>query len=173
MENPEGTGGELTIALSKLKLGLIALGAIAFVPLCIWVVTLNDVSIVRRVIVGVGIPLFGLCAVFALRKLFDTRPGLILGGQGFTDNASAVAAGFVPWADVTDIRVVDIKRQRMLMVAVKNPADYIARGGAVRRYLNRANMRMTGSPIAIPASSLKIDFDDLVAKFEANRPKFG
>lgn len=68
------TGDELIIALSKGRLSLIALGAIAFVVLCAWVVTADDVSIVRRALAGIGIPFFGLCALWGLRKLFDTRP---------------------------------------------------------------------------------------------------
>lgn len=167
------TGDELIIALSKGRLSLIALGAIAFVVLCAWLVTADDVSIIRRALAGIGIPFFGLCALWGLRKLFDTRPGLILSSNGFVDNASALAAGFVPWTDVTGTHVVEIKRQRILMVTVKNPEHYIARGGPVTRLLNRGNMRMAGSPIAISANSLKIGFDELLAAFEANRSRFG
>ncbi|MBA0048231.1 STM3941 family protein [Mycobacteroides sp. LB1] len=176
MEKLEGnadTGGELTIALSKWRLGLIALGAIAFVPACIWAMNADDASVVRRGIAGIGIPFFGFCGLWALRKLFDTKPGLILSSKGFTDNASAIAAGFVPWTDVTGIHVVEIKKQRTLIVTVKNPEHYIAKGSAARQLLNRANMRMAGSPIGISANSLKIGFDELIAQFEANRPRFG
>ncbi|ORA62129.1 STM3941 family protein [Mycobacteroides franklinii] len=67
----------------------------------------------------------------------------------------------------------DRERQRILMVAVKDPERYIARGGPVTRLLNRGNMRMAGSPIAISANSLKIGFDELLAAFEANRSRFG
>lgn len=172
LEGYADTGGKLTIPLSKGKLGLIALGAIAFVPLCLWVVALDDASIVHRALAGLGIPLFAVCGVLAVRKLFDTRPGLILDSQGFTDNASANPAGFVPWTDVTDFHVVTIRRQRSLTVVVRNPEEYINRGGKLRQYLNRANTRMVGSPIAISANSLKICFEDLVAAFETNRPNF-
>ena len=107
-----------------------------------------------------------LSAVFGLVKLRDDRPGLVFGPDGFTDNASATAAGFVPWSEVTGVGVMEFNRQKMLVVGVRDPEKYLARGGALKQMLGRANARMCGSPIVISAHALKTDFGALLTEFE-------
>ena len=170
---------ETVIELSKAKLVLIMLGAGAFVAAGAWMLSLdaaavssersfayffNDATFVR----GLGlvtVVFFGFCGLYAARALFDKKPGLILSRAGIVDNASAVSAGFIPWSDVAGAGVLEIEKQKMLVIQVRSPQKYIGRGGPLRRALNRANYKMVGSSITIPAITLKIDFAELVSLF--------
>lgn len=152
-------------------------GSLLFVAAGAWFLTASaDGSLIgelRRfvppwVIRGLGavtILFFGGCALYAIAKAFDRKPGLILRPDGFVDNSSAVAAGFIPWSDVTGLGIFEFNRQRMLVVQVAQPEKYADGGNALTRALNRANTRMCGSPIVISSNALRIPFDELHSEF--------
>lgn len=170
------SASENSIPLSKTKLALLVIGSLLFVAAGIWLAQLDDAVVASQrrynnpaVMHGLGVVcalVFSATAVFGLVKLRDDRPGLVFGPDGFTDNASATAAGFVPWSEVTGVGVMEFNRQKMLVVAVRDPEKYLARGGALKQMLGRANARMCGSPVVISAHALKADFGALLAEFE-------
>lgn len=177
---------ETIIELSRTKLVLLVLGSCVFVALGGWLLSIdaeeiragrsftlfyNDPTFVR-VLGASSVFFFGLCGLFGLKKLFDKEPGLVLNSSGIVDNASAVAAGFIPWAEVVGTGIYEIQKQKMLVVGVSDPRKYVERGGPLRRVLNKASQGMVGSPIAISATALKIDFPELVALFDRYQQKY-
>jgi hypothetical protein len=64
---------------------------------------------------------FGWWVLYAARKLFDPAPGLVVDDEGLVDNSSALAAGRMPWADIADIRMVKVQRQRFLAIELHDP----------------------------------------------------
>jgi hypothetical protein len=178
---------ETTIALSRGKLVLLVLASCAFVALGAWLLTRDAAEIQYGrsfnffgnnplIVYALGLAavlFFGLCGLYGVRKMFDRRPGLVLNGDGLVDNASAFAAGFIPWSEVTGSSVYEVQNQKMLVVGLSDPGKYAGRGGALRRALNRANSDMSGSPVAIPASALAIDFQELVELFDRYHRKYG
>lgn len=163
---------ETVIKLSKTKVLLLTLGACAFVAFGLWMFQMDSAEIEaqRRFnnpllvhgIGGLSIVFFGLCGAFGVKKMFDSNPGLVLNSAGIFDNSSGVAAGLVPWSEITGFSVFEVQRQKMLIVGVTNPEKYVERGGSLKRILNRANFKMCGSPIAISSNSLKIGFNELL-----------
>jgi hypothetical protein len=180
-------GDEKIIELSKTKIALAILGSCAFVAIGVWMLSLDEESIrsgrsfrlflnkpmYARGLGLLAIGLFGLLALFLFRKLFDKKPGLVFSDSGIVDNASAVAAGFIPWSEVIGSRIFEMPQQKMLIIMVKEPEKYIERGNAVKRKLNQANHNMCGSPISISANSLKIDFAELHSLFDQYQQKYG
>lgn len=162
----------LEIPRSRGKLALLVLGAAAFVALCGWMLTLDDskISALHQVVAVVGVAFFGLALLYGLRALFDPRPGLVVRGDGFEDRSSPVAVGFVPWREVTAIEIYKLSvrgaSERVLVVKVRDPAPYAARGGALARMARRENLRMVGSPITLSSKSLRISLDELARIFE-------
>ena len=150
---------------------LILLGALAFVVLGAWFLSLDAQTIEgqRRFsspvlvygIGGVAIVFFGACAIFAFKKLFDTSPGLILNRQGLTDNSSAIPAGFVPWSEVSRIEKYQVGKQKFISVIVDSPEKYMGAGNVLQRKARQANLKMCGTPISISSNALKIKFDAL------------
>ena len=178
---------EKIIELSKTKIALAILGSSVFVAIGIWMLSLDEANIRSSrsfrlffnnpiYVQGLGllsIVLFGLLAVFFIRKLFDKKPGLVFSNSGIVDNASAVAAGFIPWSEVIGADIFEIPQQKMLIIQVKDPLKYVDRGNAVKRKLNQANYKMCGSPIAISANALKINFAELHSLFDQYHQKYG
>jgi len=161
------------IELSSAKLALMIAGSLLFVAAGAWLFVAPDegsfLTNLRRfadpwVFHGLGIvaALFGAAGVvYGVAKSRDRKPGLTLSSAGLVDNSSAVAAGFIPWSEVTGLDIFQLHRQQMLVVHVADPGKYIERGGAVKRALNRANAGMCGSPIVISSNALRIPFDEL------------
>lgn len=174
---------ETIVELSKTKIVLLLLGASAFVAAGIWMFSLDDASIQSQrrfndpmYVHGLGlvsIVFFGLCGLFALKKLFDKKPGLVFNDSGIVDNASSVAAGFIPWSEVVGAEIFEIQKQKMLIIKVRDPQKYIARGNSLRRTLNKANYKMVGSPISVSSNALEINFSELASLFEQYRRKYG
>ncbi len=178
---------EKVIELSKTKIALGILGSSAFVAIGVWLLSLDEANIrLNRSFrllfnnpmfaYGLGIlsiVFFGGLALFFIKKIFDKKPGLVFNNSGIVDNASAVAAGFIPWSEVTGSHIFEMPQQKMLIIMVNDPQKYIERGNAVKRKLNQANFKMCGSPIAISSSALKINFPELQSVFDEYQRKYG
>lgn len=176
------TTEQYVIMLSRKKIVLLLLGAAAFVAVSAWMFTLDDATIRRemrrspvfvRGVGVVGMAFFGLCGVFAVKKLFDKKPGLVLNSSGIIDNSSAVAAGFIPWSEILGVEVFEMFRQKILVIKVTRPEAYVERGSRARQAANRANYRLCGSPIVITSNTLTIAFPELIAVFHRYHEKFG
>lgn len=171
----------IEIPLSKKKLVLMLAGSIGFVAAGIWFL-LNPPKINNAlfgnptfilVISIAGILFFGLIAVYIIRKLPDNKPGLIIDQLGITDNSGGLSAGQILWTDIENISVFEINRQKLILLQVKNPEDYINRqSSAFKRKLMQINFNSYGSPVSISANSLQIGFNELLSiltdQFNAN-----
>lgn len=171
----------IEIPLSKKKLVLMLAGSIGFVAAGIWFL-LNPPKINNAlfgnptfilVVSIAAILFFGLIVVYIIRKLPDNSPGLIIDQLGITDNSGGLAAGQILWTDIENISVFEINRQKLILLQVKNPEDYINRqSSAFKRKLMRINFNSYGSPVTISANSLQIGFNELLSiltnQFQAN-----
>jgi hypothetical protein len=170
------------IELSRTKLVFLIIGCTVFAFAGLWMLQLDEASIrelrrlsnptVFRSIGGITLLFAVLVLVFCLRKLFDKRPGLVLSAEGINDNSSGVAAGLIPWSDISGFDVYEIHKQKMLIILVNDPEKYIQRGNPAQRALHRANTKMVGSPISISSTTLKIGFDELCALVETYRARY-
>lgn len=181
--NGTGTNDELVIELSKSKAVLLILIALAGVAGGIWLLSMDERTIARDLPIedplfvhGVGIACIvfsGLCSILAVRKFFDKRPGLVLNSTGIIDNSSGIAAGFIPWSEITGAEIYKFQRQKMLIVKVRNPEEFIQRGNLLKRITVRMSHKMCGSPIGITANTLNINFDKLLSLFTQYQQKYG
>lgn len=162
----------IQIPLSKQKITFLLLGALLFVVLGAWLVLQPEKfahgpgSLLGRPtvrVVGIaGILFFGICAVYAFRKLLDNKPGLIIDETGLTDNSGGVSAGHILWTDISDLSVISIQKQQFILLRVRNPQDYIDRQkGTFRKKMMQLNFKLYGSPLTITANGLKMTFAEL------------
>ena len=172
----------IEIAISKSKTAIMLLGALAFVGIGFWFIlappTIENSywgNPTKITIAGwAAILFFGFCGFMLIRKLSDSRPGLIIDNMGLLDNATGLSAGLIPWSDIEKISVIQIYRQKLIAIHVKNPEDYIARQTNFwKRKAMTFNYKMYGTPLHITTNALNISFTDLVAtltkKMEASR----
>ena len=172
------------VELSRTKIMLLIVGALGFVAAGLWLFLLDDAFIQSMggpfrnpVLVHraglVAMVFFGVCALVGIRKMFDSKPGLVFSKEGLLDHASGVSAGLVPWNEIVGVDVLKVQRTRFLVVKVVNPRKYVERGGKLKRLIHQANLNQFGSPIQISATTLKINFDELVKLFNAYLANYG
>jgi hypothetical protein len=163
------------IANSKSKLIKLTLASIVFVSMGLFIVwyqpeVSNTFFNNPPVKYGAAIAsiIFGLLGlIYFLWKLKDAKPGLIIDASGITDNASAVAAGFIPWKDIKDITLTQVMNQSFIMIIVHDPESYIQRQtSAIKRTLMNLNYKHYASPINITANGLSITLPELKAKLD-------
>ncbi len=162
---------QIEIPLSKKKLISMLIGSISFVIAGLWFV-INPPTIrhpffgnptVIFVIAIASILFFGACAVYIVRKLSDNKPGLIIDTAGLTDNSSGFFAGQILWNDIENISVIEIHRQQLIILQVKNPQDYIDKQtSSFKRKMMQMNFNIYGTPLSITSNSLQIKFDELL-----------
>jgi hypothetical protein len=166
------SGDPIEIPLSKKKLTLMVIGSVMFVVLGILFVIDPDkyVSPIMRnptiiFIAGLAsILFFGLCFFFIVKKLGDNSVGLVISDEGILDNSSGVSAGQILWADIEKISVIKIHRQKLIMLQVTNPQDYINKQtSGFKRKMMQLNYKMYGTPLSITSNGLKISFDELLS----------
>jgi hypothetical protein len=164
------TEGQIIIPLNKKKLWLLLLGAIAFTAAGVWMaihpIELNQAryrnGTFNVIMGGIGAVFFGVCAWFIGRKLQAGEPGLIIDSGGFTDQSSATAVGWVPWSDVDNLSVVEVRGHRFVPVQVRTPANYLQRASDLAKKAMEMNDRMYGSPVFVSAAGLQVDFEELL-----------
>ena len=171
---------ETTIPLGRAKLFLLIVGSIAFVAIGFWMFNLPDAEIRpdHDPLFVHGIALlcmifFGLCGLYAIRKLFDKRPGIRFTKEGIIDHSSGVAMGLIPWSDITGFKVHKMHSTRFLVVQLADPQKYVAKGSIVRQKVNQASMSMCGSPVTLNSNSLEISFDELEKLCETYFSRYG
>jgi hypothetical protein len=176
------TGQRIEIPLSKSNIILMLIGALVFVAVGLWFIIAPPKiensywgNPTKVAIVGyASIIFFGVCAAALTRKLPDSKPGLTIDDIGLTDNSSGLAAGHILWTDIENISVLEIHKQRLIMLEVKNPQDYIGRQKSfLKRKGMEFNYKMYRTPLSITANGLKIPFHELLAlvtqKFQDTR----
>ena len=165
------TTGQIEILLNKNKLILMLIGSIGFVATGLWFV-INPPTISHPLfgnpalifVTGIAaILFFGLCAVYITRKLPDNKPGLIIDNIGLKDNSSGVSGGQILWSDIENISAVEIHRQKLILLQVKNPQEYIGKQkSSFKRKMMQMNFNMFGTPLSITSNTLQIKFDELL-----------
>jgi hypothetical protein len=162
----------IEIPLSKKRIFLMLLGALIFVAIGLWFIIYPPTisksysgNLTILAIVGyAAIVFFGLCAFFLSRKLFDKKHGLVIDQTGLTDNSSAGSVVHILWSDIESISIMEIHRQKLIMIHVTNPQDYIDKQtSSFKRKMMQMNYKMYGTPLSIASNGLKISFGELLS----------
>ena len=183
----------IEIKLSKIKLTLLALGALAFVIGGVHLF-LNAESIAFetqyrssysrsnwifrdpdfiRILGFSSFFFFGLSLSYAIKKLFNKDFGLIISEKGIYDNSSGVSAGLILWQDIISIDFLQVQRIKFIQIKVSNPDYYIYRKkNKIFRYFMFLNKKLYGTPISISSTGLKCNFDELDESISIALKKF-
>lgn len=156
------------ISFSKKKIILILSGSLIFVLLGLWFVIdppkdhLSDSTIRLNIIGYISFIFFGVVAVFCIKKIFDNHPALIFNDLGFDDRSSLFSAGFILWKDVRSISVIEIRKQRMIMLELNNPEQYIqSQNNFFKKQILKMNFKLYGAHLGLSSKGLDITFDEL------------
>jgi len=118
------------------------------------------------------IVIFNLAAIYTLIKISSKNQGLILNASGIIDNSNINANGYIPWHEVTSIKMEKFFNEQTIVLIVKDPNKYLKNNNLLKRYNNQSNHDTTGSPITIVTKFLDLSpeelFKDIQHYFEAS-----
>lgn len=152
---------------SRLRIALLILLAVGFVVLGLWMVgRLGPVPTSRRyapmtvLVTGwAAVVFFGLCALAGVKRLFESGEQVRIGAAGirwvrWSDQT-------IPWTEIRDVTVWTYKRQRAIVLHLRDPARFPGRGPLA--VLARANRALTGGDIAISLTGTDRSFAQAMA----------
>ena len=102
----------------------------------------------------IGLVFFVPITLVLLVRAMRNNPALILDADGFTDHASLISVGFVPWQEVQRIEDRLFRRRVFVTITVTDRAALRARLPAWHRLVLRLNGPMVAGDILIPDSVL-------------------
>jgi hypothetical protein len=173
---------KVEISLSKAKLAKLLSFSILFVVAGLWLIiaqpTINNPvfnNFFVKTIAAYGATVMGLLGTcFFTKKLFDSRPGIIIDSDGITDNSGALSVGLIPWHDIDEVYEGTVQaslasKERFVTIRLKNPEEYILKqANPIQRKLMSLNARSYGSPIHISTNGLRIKHADLLQLIKEN-----
>lgn len=154
---------------SRGRIALLVLAAFGFVLIGLWMAGMfGPVPASRRyspettVAIGwVCAVFFGACAVGWGRRLFESGEQLRIGPAGIRWARWSEQTN--PWAEIRDVTVWKYRRQRAIVLHLRDPAPFPGKGMAAA--LVGANRRMTGGDIAISLNGTDRSFAQAIAAF--------
>jgi hypothetical protein len=143
---------------------LIILGAIAFVALGAWMIGLFGQPPQSRrwspamvhLVGWSSIIFFGTCAAVGIRRDFDSGPQLTISPRGI--QWKPWSEDTIPWKEIRDVSVWDFRRQKAIILALRNPERYPSSSLAGK--LAGLNRGLTGGDISISLTGLDKSFDE-------------
>jgi len=171
MSTQPGTKSDrLVIYPSKAKLVLMLLGCLMFVAMVVWIGSSPRFAGFARwkifVSAYLGVPSFGAVGVFAALRLVRPKAALELDDIGITDNASAVGAGHLRWAEIDHLVLYRFLGQPLLGIVPVNLSQITLRKGLVCKAVARMNLSLGLPPFNIPQNVLPIKLSDLCSMIE-------
>lgn len=107
----------------------------------------------------VSLLFFGPATVYLLYQAVTERgPALVLSDRGFTDNSSALRAGFVAWDEVESVGAYPMG----VTIRLRDPRAVLARQPAWRRALMKVNSKIASGDIFISVVSLPLQPEELL-----------
>ena len=153
----------IVIYPSRVKTALVLLGAIGFVVLCAWLVSLGvrHVGIEGLVASLVGVPFFGVCGLYAAYRLVHHRPAVEIDRMGIVDQASALAVGRLLWDEVDHVYLYEYWGQPMLGIIPRELELFLSRQHPLRRSITKLNLKLGCAPINVPQVILPMKLEEL------------
>ena len=157
---------ETKIQLSKTKIVYAIFGSVIFVMIGLWLFQNLDKfpnynPLLLQIIFISTVIFFGLCCTYAIIKLFDKKPGLVINDSGIFDNSSAMRAGLIKWENITNVYVSEIFKQQFLTIEVNNTEELLLNQSGLRKLIMRWNKDFFNSPIQISSITLECSLEEL------------
>ena len=149
-----------TVALTPMRgarLKVVAFGLAVFGAAIVLVLVPHGPSLLSNVYhwAGwIGVVLFGPATTYLAYRAVQPRVALLVADDGFTDDSSLTAVGFVPWSEVVGVGVSKISKATMIGVQLRDPEAFVAGLSLYRRIAAQANLRMFGVPVWIDPAGL-------------------
>ena len=126
--------GVLVVRCSSRKMVVTVAVALVIVPVATWMGLTTAASDDR--VAGLILGAAALSAgVFAIRRLTDRTPQIVISGDGFLDNRLRI--GLVPWTEISGASVINASRQKFVTLQLRDPEMFLHSLSDLSRRLGR------------------------------------
>jgi len=163
---------DIIIYPSTGKMAFLAFGSLAMAVGCgSMVVFQKEMEVPDGVMVVAVLGALMLFGAFfwALFRLFNPTPSVIVNRDGITENASAIGAGLIRWDEIAEVTIYKMNYTTNLGIIVTDPESLFRRLPSGKSSLMRASYKLTQCPISIPQSTLPVSAEDLAQQIIAYR----
>ena len=115
------------------------------------------------------IVVFGGAMLYPVARLVRSTPTLIIHSSGLFDNGSALSSGFLPWEEISNVKIATIGNQRYLAIHVKDTDAFLRRQSGLKAFIMRMNSRWFGAAVYISALNLSMPLEEIIAKIREKR----
>ncbi|MBN2363729.1 hypothetical protein JXL83_06330 [candidate division WOR-3 bacterium] len=106
----------------------------------------------------------GALCIYGLNRALDTNPGLVMDKNGIFDRSNFASGHLIKWRDIKLIEIKLIGKEKLVLIHVYNPQEYIGKANPINRYFLKSNEKTYGTPFRISVLSLKCGPDELYDK---------
>ena len=156
---------------------LYAVGAFAMSMLCFVLLNMNTLfnyflpfpgvsGIIAKTAFVIGVPFFGYAAFYHLKRLKSPDPVLIVDETGITDKTSAIAFGFIPWADIEGVYLDGILGNVFIELIINDEEKYLRDLNWLKRCTVKINKKMGHQIVCITLNSTGIKPKDVFCKMQ-------
>ena len=121
----------------------------------------------------IDVAFFGWVAMIAGGKLLNKKSGLVFNNLGIIDKSNAMTLGMIPWSEIAGAEKLDVLGQKMLKIMLRDPRQYIARAGMLKKIALKINHWTGGTPVIIAIAPLKTNLPELEKVFSDYWQKYG
>ena len=134
---------------------LMLAGSLVFIALVVWMLLADPADFSRgsplmiRFWGAASVLFFSATLIGWGSNAVRRSPALVLAPDGLRINAGITARAVIPCTDIRGFRVVRGKGPSLLVVRLHDPDGYARDAGPLRSLLDRINLQLCGSPVAI------------------------
>jgi hypothetical protein len=160
---------------SRWRIALLTLGSLIFVVIGLWMggafgspPTSSRYSPGLLIVVGwSAVIFFGLCGVLWFKRMFDGREQLRIGSAGV--RSMQWSNQTIPWSEIVDVTTWSFKRQKAIVLHLRDKARFPAHG--VAAMFAGLNRNLTGGDISISLTGTNRTVEDALSAIQHFRSR--
>jgi hypothetical protein len=164
---------EIIIRVSKTKAFLLTFIATGLFLVSIW--SLTKIAILPSgfdknfLLTGISLLIFvfGLSIFSGLKKLIDSKQGLIIRDTGIRINIGPNHGQFIEWNEIIDIKIHNqIQGVMFLLIFIKEPKDILTKSRGLKKIQLKMNNKSHKTPVSITSTWLEYNLLEIIEMIE-------
>jgi hypothetical protein len=143
--------------------GFVFIGILMLAHPSIFLEPFESGAILIRALGLVGVLFFGYVLFSIQKQVSKTELALAIDEHGIYANPKQSPSDYIAWKDIVGISEVGVKRQRLVVIQVSNPEEWIQKEpSAIRKNLLKLSVSICGSPFSFSANTLETSHSQLM-----------
>ncbi|HDK42728.1 MAG TPA: hypothetical protein ENG87_05070 [Candidatus Pacearchaeota archaeon] len=169
---------EIIIRVSKTRAALLTFIATGLFLVSIWALTKIAIlpsgfdKVFLLTVISLLIIVFGLSIFSGLKKLIDSKQGLIIRDSGIKINIGPNQGQFIEWKEIIDIKIHNqIQGAMFLLIFIKEPKAILTKSSGLKKIRLKMNNKSNKTPVSITSTWLEYNLLEIIEIIEVKIKK--